>query len=164
MPTPPLPVNWHVHDKRTQMHCTCTTAAWHAHRPPAAGVPGTAGVVNAAPDVDNGHQIVYIAAMKTLTIRDFRTQPAAVRRDLAREPEVLLTANGRPYALVTPMTGENADEVARALRMARAQLALRALRRQAREAGTDGLGLAGIDAVIAKARAARRTANRRTGR
>jgi antitoxin (DNA-binding transcriptional repressor) of toxin-antitoxin stability system len=102
--------------------------------------------------------------MKILTIRDFRTRPAAVRRDLAREPQAMLTAHGRPFALVTPVTSENADEVAGALRQARAQLALRALRRQAKADGTDRLSLVDIDRIIADERAGRRAANRRTGR
>ena len=102
--------------------------------------------------------------MMTLTIRDFRTRPAAVRRDLAHESEALLTANGKPFALVTPVTTENATEVSKALRMARAQLVVREIRKAARANGTDKLTMTEIGQVIAATRTQRRAANRRTGR
>lgn len=49
----------------------------------------------------------------------------------------------------------NFDETLRAVRHARGQLALRALRRQARASGADRLSPADIDAEIAAARKAR---------
>jgi len=93
--------------------------------------------------------------MDTLSIRDLRNRPGAVQADLSKKGELLLTSNGRPVALMLPVDGSNLDETLQAIRLARGQLALRALRRQAREHGTSELSQADIDAEIAAARKAR---------
>lgn len=69
--------------------------------------------------------------------------------------ELLLTSNGRPMALMLPVDGSKLDEILQAIRLARGQLALRALRRQAREHDASELSRADIDAEIAAARKVR---------
>ncbi|MBX3590996.1 MAG: type II toxin-antitoxin system Phd/YefM family antitoxin [Burkholderiaceae bacterium] len=93
--------------------------------------------------------------MDTLSIRDLRNRPGAVQADLSKKGELLLTSNGRPVALMLPVDGSNLDETLQAIRLARGQLALRALRRQAREHGASELSQADIDAEIAAARKVR---------
>lgn len=102
--------------------------------------------------------------MKTLTIRDFRTRPGAVRRELAAESQAVLTANGRPFALVVPVNGDTLDKTVRAIRNSRAQMALQAIRERACRTGKDRLGMGEIDAVIARSRVARRKMQRQTNR
>lgn len=90
--------------------------------------------------------------MKTVTIRDFRTRPAEARQSIAQESESLLTANGRPIALMIPVDSESLEETLEALKIGRAQTALRGLRKEARERGLDQLTADKIDALIADSR------------
>lgn len=92
-----------------------------------------------------------------MTIRDLRAHPREVRKTIATEPQSLLTANGKPFALVIPVDADTLDETIDALRIGRAQMALRALRSEARARGRDQLGMDVIDAVIAKTRRQHRT-------
>lgn len=94
--------------------------------------------------------------MKTLTIRDFRTQPRQAQKMLAKEGEALLTSNGRPVALMLPVDGESLDEALEVLRRARALQALREIRREARESGVARLGMKEIGAIIDRSRKERR--------
>lgn len=98
--------------------------------------------------------------MNTLTIRDFQSRPRQARASLGKQRETVLTANGRPVAVMIPVDSGTLDTTLDALRRARAQQALRALRQSARERRLDRLPMAAIDAVVAKARSARRRLRR----
>lgn len=95
-------------------------------------------------------------AMKTLTIRDFRTRPRQAQKTLADEGEALLTANGRPVALMLRVDGDSLEETVETLRRARSLQALREIRREAGARGLDRLSPRQIDAIIARGRRARR--------
>ena len=90
--------------------------------------------------------------MKTVTIRDVRTRPKQVRDSLRGEREAVLTANGRPVAVLIPVDASTVDDTLETLRRAHALEALRALQRHSREKGLAGMSMAGIDRVIAKTR------------
>ena len=90
--------------------------------------------------------------METLSIRELRNRPGAVQDDLSRKGELLLTSNGRPVALMLSVDGSTLDETLEVLRLARGQLALRTLRRQARERGTSELSKEESEAEISAAR------------
>lgn len=102
--------------------------------------------------------------MKTVTIRDFRSRPRAVRQALSGEREAILTANGRPVALLIPVDAATVDETADAVRRARAMRAIRAMRLKAARDGTNRLTMREIDAEIAATRATIAARSRRTGR
>ena len=102
--------------------------------------------------------------MKSMTIRDFRTRPQQVRKTIAAEPQSLLTAKGKPFALVIPVDGETLDETIDALRIGLAQTALRALRAEAKEKQRNRLTMDEIDAVVAKTRRERLARSSRTAR
>lgn len=102
--------------------------------------------------------------MKSMTIRDLRTRPRHVRKTIAAEPQSLLTANGKPFALLIPVDSETLDETVDALRIGRAQMALRVLRGQAKREGRDQLTMGEIDEVVAKTRRRRRTRSSRAAR
>jgi antitoxin (DNA-binding transcriptional repressor) of toxin-antitoxin stability system len=93
--------------------------------------------------------------MKTVTIRDFRTRPKQVRDALKREREAVLTANGRPVAVMIPVDAGSIDQTLETLRRARALEALRAIRQESRRRGLARMSPRDIDAVIAKTRKAR---------
>jgi antitoxin (DNA-binding transcriptional repressor) of toxin-antitoxin stability system len=101
--------------------------------------------------------------MKTVTIRDFRTRPKHVQDALKQERQAVLTANGRPVALMIAVDAGTVDQTLETLRRARGLEALRALRRESRDRGLDQMSGAGVDEIIKKARRARSSPARRRG-
>ena len=95
--------------------------------------------------------------MKFVTIRDFRTKTADIRKDLDSEQEIVLTANGRPFAILAKVDEDTFEAKLAALRRARARDLLDRIRARARQQGTDKLTMAEIDAEIARARRERRS-------
>jgi len=93
--------------------------------------------------------------MKTVTIRDFRTRPKQVRDALKREGEAVLTANGRPVALMVAVDAGTIDQTVETLRRARAFEAVRAIRQASRKRDLARMAAREIEAVIAKARKSR---------
>lgn len=104
---------------------------------------------------DNCHPKAYSPPVKTVTIRDFRTRPKQVRDALKREREAVLTANGRPVAVMIPVDAGSIDRTLETLRRARALEALRAIRQESQRRGLAGTSTGDIDAIIAKTRKAR---------
>lgn len=90
--------------------------------------------------------------MKTVTIRDLRTNPRAVRETLKAEGETVLTASGRPVAVMISVDAGTIDETLETLRRARGLEALRSLRKQSRQRGLHRLSAGEVDSIIAKAR------------
>ncbi len=86
--------------------------------------------------------------MKFITVRDIRTSPAAIWKQLPTEQEMVITNNGKPIALLTPLSGETLEETLSAVRSARAANALRQLRKTAQENGLDTMTEAEIQAEI----------------
>jgi len=102
--------------------------------------------------------------MKTVTIRDFRTRPKHVQEALRQEREAVLTASGRPVAVLVAVDAGTIDDTLEVLRRARGLEALRALRTTARQRGLERLPTRSIDAVIARVRRQRRRAPSRRRR
>jgi antitoxin (DNA-binding transcriptional repressor) of toxin-antitoxin stability system len=94
--------------------------------------------------------------MKFVAIRELRSKTASIRQDLAQAREIVLTANGRPFAIMTPVNPDTVEEELQAIRRARARAAIDALRAAAKTAGSDALTMDDIEAEIAAARRARR--------
>ena len=94
--------------------------------------------------------------MKFVTIRDLRSKTAAIRKDLEQEREIVVTANGRPFAVMTPVGSDTVEDEIRAIRRARAKAAVERIRTQAKARGLDKLTTKEIDTLIAEARRARR--------
>lgn len=104
---------------------------------------------------DNCHPDSYTAFMKTVTIRDFRTRPRQVRDALKREREAVLTANGRPVAVLIPVDTGSIEQTLETLRRARALEAVRVIRQESQRRGLAAMSMQKIDAIIAKTRKAR---------
>ena len=90
--------------------------------------------------------------MKFLSVREFRVNTGQMRRDLDRDEEVVLTANGRPFAIVSAVRPEVFDKELRAIRGARAKVALERVRASALRAGTANMSMSEINAIIADVR------------
>ena len=94
--------------------------------------------------------------MKFISIRDLRSNTARLRKDLEAEREVVVTANGRPFAVMTGVNPDRVEEEIVAIRRARACAALSRIRTKARADGLDRLTMEQIDAIVAKGRRERR--------
>ena len=93
--------------------------------------------------------------MKFMSAREFRANTGTMRRDLDREEEIVLTANGRPFAIVSAVRPESFDKELRAIRGARAKVALERLRESAARSGAAEMPMAEIDTIVRDSRRAK---------
>lgn len=98
--------------------------------------------------------------MKFLSTRDLRNRPGFVR-ELAREEDIVLTANGKPIALLLGVEDDDFEETAQAIRQARAQRALSRMRRQAESQGLSRMSLSEINAEVRAVRSKRKVSSRK---
>ena len=96
--------------------------------------------------------------MKFISIRDLRSNTARLRKDLQTEREIVVTANGRPFAVMTRVEPDKVEDEILAIRRARARAALSRIRAKAKADGLDRMTMDEIDAIIAAARRERRAA------
>jgi len=94
--------------------------------------------------------------MKFLSTRELRNRPGYVRH-LVRKDELVLTTNGKPIAILLGIEEDELEETARAIRQAKAQLALSRLRKQAARRGTDRMSYSDVDAEIRAVRSRRKS-------
>lgn len=94
--------------------------------------------------------------MKFVTIRDLRGHSAQVRRWLGEGDDLVLTASGRPIALLTPVSGDSVEESLASVRRARAMAAVERIQARSVAAGLDRMGPAEIDEIIRDVRKKRR--------
>ncbi len=93
--------------------------------------------------------------MKFVTVRDLRGKPRQVWKKLAKERELVLTSNGRPIALLSPVTEDSLERDLAALRRARLAETIRSIQQDAKTRFPGGLSLPRINAEIAAVRAKR---------
>ena len=93
--------------------------------------------------------------MEFVSVRELRSRSAAVWRSLAREKDIVVTSNGKPIAVLSATTASTLEASLAALRQARAQLAVAAMQRRARETGADRLTLEEVNAEIDAVRRSR---------
>ena len=90
--------------------------------------------------------------MRFVTVREFRTSSASIWRDLPEEREMIITNNGKPIALLAPLTDRTLEETLSDFRRAKAISAVRMIQQQSIENGTDKMTLEEINQIIAQAR------------
>ena len=95
--------------------------------------------------------------MKFMSTRELRNRPSYVR-EMAQTDDVVLTANGKPIAILVGVKDGEFEETARAIRQAKAQRALSRMRRLAGRKGLERLSRSGIDAEIRAIRSRRKSA------
>ena len=96
--------------------------------------------------------------MKFMSIREFRLNTNIVRHSLDQEEEVILTANGQPFAIVSRIRPDALDKELLAIRRARAKVALDRIRASAEESETADISMQEVDTIIRNARRKRESA------
>jgi len=94
--------------------------------------------------------------MDFVTVREFRTQPAKVWKKLESGKELVVTRNGKPFALLTFTEPNQVEENLLAIRQARIDRTLAGIWRRSKALGLDKMSMAEINAEIAAARRERR--------
>jgi hypothetical protein len=96
--------------------------------------------------------------MEFIPYRVLRNEPAALRRKLEDQGELVVTVDGKPFAVMIDLAGnENVEDILLMVSRLRAQMALRAIRSQARRDGLDKLTDEQVDDLIQKTRAERKS-------
>jgi prevent-host-death family protein len=85
---------------------------------------------------------------KMITVRTLREQLGEVWDALESSGEVVVTSNGKPIAVITPTSENSLEQDLRAIRQAKAAVALGTLQTQAVRNGTSSMTAAEIDAEI----------------
>ena len=93
--------------------------------------------------------------MKFISTRELRNRPGAVR-EVAQKEDLVLTADGKPIAILMGIENDDVEQAALILRQARAQRALTRMRGQASRSGAAQLSGRALEAEI---RAVRRKRN-----
>ena len=90
--------------------------------------------------------------MKFVTVRDFRTSPSSIWKKLPYERELVITNNGKPIALLTPLSDETLEDTISAVRKAKALNAMKKMQEISASLGNDKMTLKEINAIIKDAR------------
>jgi prevent-host-death family protein len=94
--------------------------------------------------------------MRFITVRDLRTTPAQVWKALPEEQEIVITNNGKPIALLTPLTDTDLEDTLASVRRARAINAVKKMQATAVAAGLSDMTMEDIDKEIQAYRKSRR--------
>ena len=90
--------------------------------------------------------------MRFISVRDFRTSSAEIWKNLPEEQEMIITHNGKPIALLAPLTDKTLEDTLSAFRRAKAINAVRQIQQQSINNGADKLTLEDINHEINLAR------------
>jgi antitoxin (DNA-binding transcriptional repressor) of toxin-antitoxin stability system len=91
-------------------------------------------------------------AMKFISAREFRSSIASIREKMKDDEEIILTLNGKPFALVSPVDPDHLDEELELRRRVSGLMALAACQRHSVESGLDKMTMEEINAEIAASR------------
>ena len=91
--------------------------------------------------------------MEFVPYRVLRNKPSALRQQLREQGELVVTVDGKPFAVMIDLGGsDNMDEIMLLVSRLRAQIAARAIRSQARREDLEQMSAEQVDALIQKAR------------
>ncbi len=86
--------------------------------------------------------------MKFVSVRELRSRSAEVLRQLSEVPDVVVTSNGKPVAILSAVSSAGLEESLSSLRRARAIAAVEAMQSQSLAAGKHRLDRAAIQGEI----------------
>jgi antitoxin (DNA-binding transcriptional repressor) of toxin-antitoxin stability system len=90
--------------------------------------------------------------MKFVSVRDFRTSPAQIWKRLPEEQEMIITNNGKPIALLTPLNDSTLEETVSAVRKAKAINVIKLMQQKSIKMKNDGMNLEDINTEIMEVR------------
>ena len=89
--------------------------------------------------------------MKLIPYPQLSTEPAVLQKMLAEEGNLVITVDDKPFALLIDLTtSENMDDVLIMVSRLQAQMAARAIRRQAQEEGLDAISVEQMEEFLRK--------------
>lgn len=94
--------------------------------------------------------------MRFITVRDLRNKPAQIRHSLLEEKEIVLTSNGKPFAVVTSTSEDKIEETLAMMRRIRAERAAASMQGHSLKIGSNRLSLDEINTEIAAVRRERK--------
>ncbi len=97
-----------------------------------------------------------VQAMDFATVRELRAESAKIWEKLEAGEDIVITRNGKPFALLVYTESSEVEEKLRALRGAKLRSALRQSRQLARKQDLGRMSMEEIDAEVAAARRERR--------
>jgi antitoxin (DNA-binding transcriptional repressor) of toxin-antitoxin stability system len=90
--------------------------------------------------------------MRFVTVRDFRTSSANIWKLLPEEQEMVITNNGKPIALLTPLSDKTLENTISSIRQARAINAVKLIQQESVKRGLDKTTMEEIDEEIRRIR------------
>ncbi len=93
--------------------------------------------------------------IRFISVRDLRLKSGEIWRELQKEGELVITSNGKPVAVLSGIEADRLEEYLRALRRARAALAVSRIQERSRYKGLDEISGAEIEAEIQAVRRSR---------
>ena len=99
--------------------------------------------------------------MDFVTARELRSESAKVWEKIEAGEEMIVTRNGKPFALLVHIEPSEVEEKLRALRWSRFDRLLSEQHKRSAESGLDKLPMDEIDAEVAAVRKSRRNAGGR---
>ncbi len=90
--------------------------------------------------------------MEFISSREIRINPGPIWKRVGEGEEVVVTSQGRPVALILGVGGEDLEDTVRAVRRARAEVAVSRMRRTAARGGLAGMKPEEVEAEIKAAR------------
>lgn len=94
--------------------------------------------------------------MKFITARELRSSSTRLWERLPKDQEIIVTLNGKPVALLTPLLEGNFDESIQQIRRAKALLAVSRMHKAAARSGAANLSMDEIDAEVKAVRKGRK--------
>lgn len=95
--------------------------------------------------------------MQFVPYRALRNEPAALRKKLESEGDLIVTLGGKPFALMINLNeSEDVQDIMLMVSRIKAQMAIRSIRSQARKNELDKMALKDINSLIKKTRAERK--------
>ena|SRR3990172_13340997 len=95
--------------------------------------------------------------MEFVPYRLMRNQPNELRRKLEEQGELIVTVDGEPMAIMLQVPKGSLEDLVMLVSQVRAQLAVSAIRQQARRSGRDQITAQEVETIVKEARTHRRT-------
>jgi hypothetical protein len=94
--------------------------------------------------------------MEFVPYRILRNQPTELRKKLEEQGELVITVDGEPLAIMLQIPKGSLEDLVLLLSQVRAQMAVTAIREQARKRGLNDMTTEQADKLVNETRAARR--------